>query len=210
MENGIVMLYSGGADSLLMLKLALMAGREPHCVLIDYGQKHIDELNFAKEQLDNHDVSFQVVKISGMNIDSGLTGNNKESRWENVNAMNVPGRNTIFLGIALGVAENLGFSEVWYGADYEDRINNFPDCTQEYVVSMNEVTEISGSYTIKIVAPLLGMNKELIKDILHGAFEYDITDMYSGYEKEEVVEENQEIDDEIDDEIFKLRISNGL
>ena len=203
MENGIVMLYSGGADSLLMLKLALMAGREPHCVLIDYGQKHIEELNFAKEQLEEHDISYQVVTIKGLNIDSGLTGDMSRSRWENVNAMNVPGRNTVFLGIAMGVAENLGVTEVWYGADYEDRINGFPDCSQEYVVSMNDVAEISGVEPIKIVAPLLGMNKELIKDILNMSYDYGNMDMFSGYEK-------PKDEEDFDDEELLQRIKNGL
>ncbi len=49
--SDIVMLYSGGADSMLMLKLAQMARKIPYCVLIDYGQKHIKELEYAKNQL---------------------------------------------------------------------------------------------------------------------------------------------------------------
>lgn len=178
----IVMLYSGGADSLLMLKFALMANKVPHAVLIDYGQKHVEELDFAVKQLKEHKVTFQTIKVDGLNIDSGLTGELTEARWDNVHEMNVPARNTIFLGLAMSVAENMDIDEVWYGPDYSDRINLFPDCYQEYVVAMNKVAEISGVRPIKIVAPLLGMTKELIKDFLLTHWNIGDADMHSGYD----------------------------
>lgn len=178
----IVMLYSGGADSLLMLKLAKMAGKIPYAILIDYGQKHIEELSYAMNQLKDEKVEWQIIKIQDLNVDSGLTGKLKEGRWDNVHEMNVPGRNTIFIGLAISVAENKGIDEVWYGPDYSDRINLFPDCYQEYVVKMNELLAISGVKPIKLVAPLLGMSKELILEILYNHFAVGIPDMHSGYD----------------------------
>lgn len=185
-ENAnIIMLYSGGADSLLMLKLAKMAGKTPHCLLIDYGQKHVNELEFAKAQLDKEKVTWQIVTIKDLNVDSGLTGELTEARWDNVHEMNVPGRNTIFIGLAISVAENMDIDEVWYGPDYSDRIHLFPDCYQEYVVKMNEVLAISGVKPIQLVAPLLGMTKELILDILLYQFGINQSQMHSGYEPPE-------------------------
>jgi len=181
----IVMLYSGGADSMLMLKLAQMAGKVPYCVLIDYGQKHVKELEYAQEQLRSEDIEigYQIIKVENLGVDSGLTGDKTEARWNNVHAMNVPGRNTIFIGLAISVAENMGLDEVWYGPDYSDRINLFPDCYQEYVVKMNEVLAISGVKPIKLVAPLLGMSKELILEILKNQFDVQLVEMHSGYDK---------------------------
>lgn len=185
-KPNIVMLYSGGADSYLMLHFAHIARKVVHCVMIDYGQKHVEELNYAIQQLDEKSVSWQIIKINDLNIDSGLTGNLKESRWDNVHDMNVPARNTIFISLAMSIAENMGVDEVWYGADYSDRINKFPDCYQEYVVKMNEVMSISGVNPIKLVAPLLGMSKELIMDILHKSYGITAENMYSGYDAPEV------------------------
>lgn len=179
----IVMLYSGGADSMLMLKLAQMAGKKPYCVLVDYGQKHIKELEYASNQLRGEDVNFRVVKVENLDVDSGLTGSKTEARWDNVHAMNVPGRNTIFIGLAISIAENMGIDEVWYGPDYSDRINLFPDCYQEYVVKMNEVLVISGVKPIKLVAPLMGMSKELILQILQNTFNIQLAELHSGYEE---------------------------
>jgi 7-cyano-7-deazaguanine synthase len=181
-DCNVVMLYSGGADSRLMLELCLAAGKKPHCVLIDYGQKHIAELDYAKKQLEKVGISYQIVSINGLRFDSGLTGSKTEGRWENVHEMNVPARNTIMLGIAMGIAENSDITEVWYGPDYSDRVNLFPDCYQEYVVKMNEVAAISGVRPIQIVAPLLGMTKELIKAILKNTYGVDDADMHSGYD----------------------------
>ena len=193
-KSNIVMLYSGGADSRLMIELAMRSGRVPHCVLIDYGQKHIDELGFALVQLQELKVESQVVKIEGLNLNSGLTGDLIEARWDNVHEMNVPGRNTIFISLAMSIAENMGIDEIWYGPDYSDREHLFPDCYQEYVVKMNEVLAIAGSKPIKLIAPLLGMTKELIFEILD---EYGITkeEMYSGYEPPE---RSQEVENQLD------------
>lgn len=178
----IIMLYSGGADSMLMLRLAQMSGRAPFCILIDYGQKHIEELKYAIKQLSEYGVPYKIIKIYNLNVDSGLTGELNEGRWDNVHEMNVPGRNTIFIGLAISVAENEGIDEVWYGPDYSDRINLFPDCYQEYVVKMNELLSVQGSYPIKLVAPLLGMSKELILEILDNFWGIKQKDMHSGYE----------------------------
>ena len=179
----IVMLYSGGADSALMLKLALMSGRKPHCILIDYEQKHLKELDYARDQLNKWGVTWQQISVSGLNVSSGLTGDFREARWSNVHEMNVPARNTIFIGFAMSVAENMDIDEVWYGPDYSDRINLFPDCYQEYVVKMNEMMEISGVRPIKLVAPLLGMSKELILEMLDFSWEIKPEELHSGYEE---------------------------
>ena len=40
----LVILFSGGADSVLMLEMALELEMSPFCVLIDYEQLHIEEL----------------------------------------------------------------------------------------------------------------------------------------------------------------------
>lgn len=180
----LVMLYSGGADSRLMMHFALELGRKPFCVLIDYGQKHIKELEYAKKQLDDIHIPYWTVKVSGLEVDSGLTGRLKEQRWDNVHAMNVPGRNTIFIGIAYSLAENMGIQEIWYGPDYSDAENLFPDCYQDYVVRMNKVLAVSGVRPIKLRAPLLGWTKNMIVKFLKDQVGVDVEkELHSGYDE---------------------------
>ena len=47
---------------------------------------------------------------------------------------------------------------------------------------MNEVLAISGVRPIKLVAPLMGMTKELILEILQNQFGIGLADMHSGYD----------------------------
>jgi 7-cyano-7-deazaguanine synthase len=179
----LVMLYSGGADSYLMLHWALELGRSPYCILIDYGQKHIEELEYAKKHLEEAKVNYHVIEIKNLGVTSGLTGDKVEGIYEGVHPMNVPGRNTIFIGLAYSVAESKGIREIWYGPDYSDYEHAFPDCYQSYVGAMNKVLEIAPSYPIKLYAPLLGWTKEMILEYIQGILGVDLKTIHSGYEE---------------------------
>ena len=52
MLHDIVVLYSGGSDSRMLLELAKDMGLSPYCILIDYEQLHKEELKFVKRALD--------------------------------------------------------------------------------------------------------------------------------------------------------------
>ena len=181
MDKDLVILYSGGADSMLMLKLALDLGKEPLAVLIDYGQVHIEELEFAKKQLKKLKVDYQNVKISGLDIDSGLTGNAIKGQYENVSIYNVPARNSMFLTIAAGIAESNQIKEIWIGCDMSDFYGEFPDCKQEYIGMINKLFKIAFTYPIIVEAPLLGMTKEMVLSILKNHFDISESGIYSGY-----------------------------
>lgn len=181
----ILILYSGGADSRLMLELAMDLKHEIHCLLIDYGQIHKNELEVAKDQLDQVKCGtyWHEVKLDGLELESALTGKGLQGNYgpkDKISIWHVPGRNSMFAGIALSVAENNGCTRVWHGADFSDRLNLFPDCYQDYVVAVNEMYKLGASYPIIYEAPLLGMSKELILGILESR---GITQdqLYSGY-----------------------------
>ena len=178
--NDLVILYSGGADSRMLLELAKEMDYVPYCVLVDYEQLHKEELNFAKVQLDALGVSFQIIKISGLGVNSGLTGDGLKDESGIVHEMHMPGRNSMFLSIAFSIAESRDINKIWIGSDFSDRINLFPDCYQEYIVAMNEAFKIAGPYPISVEAPLLGITKENIKKSLkkRGILE---TEIFSGY-----------------------------
>ena len=188
MSEKVLILYSGGADSRLMLEMAINQNMTIHCLLIDYGQLHKEELTFAVKQLNRlidqgHPITYSRVNVDGLDLNSALTGDGKQGRFgdpDDISIWHVPGRNTMFAGIALSVAENIGCSVVWLGADYSDRLNNFVDCTQEFVVTMNKLYSVATTYPIRFEAPLMGMSKELILTLLksNGVTE---DDLFSGY-----------------------------
>jgi 7-cyano-7-deazaguanine synthase len=179
-DENVVILFSGGADSTLLVEIAKRIGLKPFCLLIDYGQKHIQELSFAINYLGEQHINWQVVKVTGLDVDSGLTGDGGKGRYEGVSIYHVPGRNSIFLSLAFSVAESKGISEIWYGPDFSDRIGLFPDCYQEYVVKINEVFKVAGSKQIAVYAPLLGFTKEMVLKMLD-SFGVDRSKLFSGY-----------------------------
>jgi len=179
-DEDLLILFSGGADSTLLLELAKKLGFKPFCLLIDYGQKHIEELSFAINYLGEAHINWQAVKLTGLNVDSGLTGDGEKGKYEGVSVYHVPGRNTIFLSLAFSVAESRGISQIWYGPDFSDRTNLFPDCYQEYVVKINELFKVAGSQIITVYAPLLGFTKEMVLKMLD-SFGVDRSKLFSGY-----------------------------
>lgn len=156
----LILLFSGGYDSTLLLKMALRHGLLPYCVLFNYGQKHVKELEFAKKICKECNVDWQVIDLF-IPVRSNLTDVGKT--YEGVNVHHVPSRNLMFVSIAASIAESMDVPLVWYGANYEDREQLFPDCYQEWVYQVNKLLEINGSRVIKVEAPLLGVSKDLIK-----------------------------------------------
>jgi 7-cyano-7-deazaguanine synthase len=176
----LVILFSGGADSVLMLEMAKFMGYVPYCVLIDYQQLHIDELKSARLYLDKKGVLHQTVKIYHLQLQSGLTGEGQKGRFEGVHEMHVPSRNLMFVSVAASVAENMGIDTIWMGSNYDDYINAFPDCKQEWFGVVNDVLNINGPKPITLEAPLIGLTKESIVRVL-GTLGVDEKDIYSGY-----------------------------
>ena len=178
--NDLIILYSGGADSRLLLEFAKMGDYTPHCILIDYGQKHVDELAFAREQLQANNISYQIIQVDGLNVNSGLTGDGVKNNTGVVHEMHVPGRNSIFLSLAFSIAENRGIDKIWIGCDFSDAVNLFPDCLQSYILKINELFKIAGPKEIQVEAPLLGLTKaEIIKMLI--TFGVNESELFSGY-----------------------------
>lgn len=182
-KEDLIILYSGGADSRLMIELARVLGKKPYCVIIHYGQVHDEEIDIAACQLKELNIDYHVVSLIDLNIDSGLTGDKVKNYSGEVHEMHVPGRNSMFLSIAYSVAESKDIDTIWIGCDWSDRLNLFPDCYQEYIVKMNEAFKYAGPNAISIEAPLMGLSKEIIINLLDklGIKE---SEYFSGYGEE--------------------------
>jgi len=177
----VLILYSGGADSRLMIEFAKQLNKTPFCVIINYEQLHEKELKFARDQLESMIPGYyQQVYLENLMINSGLTGDGVKNDSGEVHEMYVPGRNTIFLSIAFSIAEYRGIDTIWIGSDWDDRLNLFPDCYQDYIVAANDMFKIAGPKPIKVEAPLMGLSKENILKMLknRGIKESEI---FSGY-----------------------------
>jgi 7-cyano-7-deazaguanine synthase len=180
MSEKVLVLFSGGADSTLLLKLAEKMGKEAFALMIDYGQLHKQELEYAEQYCIKNNISYNTVSLIGLSAESALTGDGEKGKYEGVSEWHVPGRNTMFLSIAFSEAESRGITEIWYGPDWSDREHLFPDCYQEYVYRMGKVFEIAGVRPIYLFAPTLGFTKEMVLSLLE-SFGVSKDQLFSGY-----------------------------
>ncbi len=185
MMKKLVLTLSGGMDSSVLLYMAQDRGfEEIHTITFDYGQRHKRELSCVNKQLNNFAsrygdwVNLKVTNkvldvnyIRDISPTSSLT--NKDIDNPDISNMAgdaqpvsyVPFRNLMFLSICSAYAESVGADTVWYGAAQVDSLAGYWDGSEEFVDTVNSVTDLNRENRIKVEAPLLVMSKEdIIKE----------------------------------------------
>lgn len=172
MAKKAVVLFSGGLDSTTCVMLAAEQQFAVYALSIDYGQKHIVELQHAKDLakklpiIEHKTIHIALNELGG----SALTDQSIAVKDFNENgkipATYVPARNTIFLSIALGWAEILGARDIFVGANAVD-YSGYPDCRPDYLRTFEELANLAtiagtaGNH-FTIHAPLLRLHKHQI------------------------------------------------
>jgi 7-cyano-7-deazaguanine synthase len=166
-RKSAVVLLSGGLDSMVCAALARDAGFEVTALTIDYGQRHRVELESAREiasaLADRHVVLPLDLRAFG---GSALTDDvevPKEGLGEGIPVTYVPARNTIFLSLALGLAEASGAGDIFIGVNALD-YSGYPDCRPEFVDEFQRLANVATKAGVegggfRIHAPLLRMTK---------------------------------------------------
>jgi 7-cyano-7-deazaguanine synthase len=98
-----------------------------------------------------------------------------------VPATYVPARNTVFLSIALGLAEAIGARAIFIGVNALD-YSGYPDCRPEYIAAFQTMADLAtkagveGSQRLTIHTPLIEMSKaDIIRKGLALGVDYDLT-----------------------------------
>jgi len=192
MSKKVVVIYSGGMDSFTVLHKAIEQGLTPYALTFDYGQRHIKEIEVAKDVCKELGVNHKIIDISAINQligGSSLTDSSIEVALghyeeENMKSTVVPNRNMILLSLAIGYAVSIGAEQVYYGAHSGDHAI-YPDCRPEFVEKMNDVAAIANYEKTEIFSPYLNSNKiGILKDGLAMGLDYSKTwTCYNGREK---------------------------
>jgi len=178
-QNKLVLSFSGGADSSVLLHMAAKQGfAEIHTLSFDYGQRHSRELKCIQDQINSIYDRYQI-RVIHNNLDvrfikkliptSSLT--NTEIDNPNINEMAgdaqpasyVPFRNQMFLSICCSYAESISADTVWYGAAQVDSLAGYWDTADIFINSLNSLISQNRKHVITIEAPLITMSK---KDII--------------------------------------------
>lgn len=174
MEKAIILL-SGGLDSATVLAMTAKKQLEVTALSFRYGQKHTQELKRAEGIAKHYWVKEHII----IDLDpepfkgSSLTGDipvpeNRAGISDTIPTTYVPARNTVFLAIALGIAESRKAKHIFIGVNSVD-YSGYPDCRPEFIEAFQNLANlatkaaVTGDPTL-IQAPLLHMTKaEIIK-----------------------------------------------
>ena len=178
---GHLVVLSGGLDSTVCMALvAAEGGDAPLALTFDYGQRHRTELDRAAGIAGHYRSEHLVVQLDTSAWGgSALTDPTIEvpiaGSTDGIPDTYVPARNSIFLAVALGVAEARGLDAVWIGVNAID-YSGYPDCRPEFIEAFRGVAAtgqrrgVEGN-PIAIRTPLIERTKaEIVQlGIDHGA-----------------------------------------
>ena len=155
-------LFSGGLDSTVLLYDLMHQEAHVHCLLFNYGQKHVRELDCAENICDHLGVDYQRVALAPkIFFKSTLTY--REGSLVGRDTI-VPNRNMVMLSIAASYALSCGGTAVSWGANADDA-EVYPDCRYEFYKALNQALRICDNRKMEVHAPYIQRSKRQIVEI---------------------------------------------
>nr|WP_304943807.1 7-cyano-7-deazaguanine synthase QueC [Vallitalea guaymasensis] len=159
-----VVVFSGGQDSTTCLFWAKKKFKEIIAVSFDYNQKHILELECAKDICKKYEIEHLTLDLGLLNqlAPNSLTRTDidvdKESPDEGVPNSFVDGRNMLFLTFVAVFAKQRGINNIVTGVSESD-FSGYPDCRDVFIKSINVTLNLAMDYQFEIYTPLMWINK---------------------------------------------------
>jgi 7-cyano-7-deazaguanine synthase len=165
-----VVLLSGGLDSATVAAQAITDGYDVIALSFRYGQRHDRELQSAQDivqqlQLLQHFiVDVNLAQWGGSALtDSAIEVPIAGVQPNEIPITYVPGRNTVFIAIALSLAEAQNAEAIYLGINAVD-YSGYPDCRPEYLAAFQTLAQLSSKAGLegnapKLIAPLITDSK---------------------------------------------------
>lgn len=165
----VVVLLSGGMDSVSVL---YHAGEEHEIIgalSFDYGSKHNHlEIPFAIQHAGQLGIPHHTIRLDFLNqlfcsdlLNSGGAIPDGHYEEETMKQTVVPFRNGIMLSIAAGFAESVGASAVVIAAHSGDHAI-YPDCREEFMHSIGDAIRLGTYAGIQVLRPFIHLTKAQI------------------------------------------------
>ena len=180
-----VVLLSGGLDSATCLAIARNQGYECHTIAFDYGQRTRSELDAAVQVSGALGaLSHRVIELGMGNIGgSALTDHSidvPEDGGEGIPVTYVPARNTVFLSLALGLAEVVDAQAIFIGVNAVD-YSGYPDCRPAFIEAFQSMANLATKAGVEgrpmqIETPLMHLSKaQIIQQGVALGLDYGLT-----------------------------------
>jgi len=182
MKPKAIVLLSGGLDSATSAAIALEGGYDLIALSFRYGQRHSRELTASIELVKDLGITEHFILDVNLGIwgGSALTDNQIAIPTQGIDPniipiTYVPGRNTVFIALALSLAEAKDAQAIYLGINAVDYCG-YPDCRPEYLAAFERLANLSSKAGLEgkapqLVAPLLTLSKT---DIVKKAIELGV------------------------------------
>ena len=191
-----IALLSGGLDSATAAALALERGDRVIGLSFDYGQRHRRELQAATELAtvlgfaEHHQVAVNLAAWGGSSLtDPSLAIPSDGVQDGVIPSTYVPGRNTVFIALALSLAEARGAERVVLGVNAID-YSGYPDCRPDYLEAFQGLADLATragreGHGARLWAPLVRWSKaDIVREALRLEVPIEATwSCYSGGEE---------------------------
>jgi len=166
-KDSVVVLLSGGMDSVTALYDSVEKHSVGCCISFDYGSKHNErEIHYAKYHSKRLLIPHVTIPLAfiGQFFKSNLLksgGEIPDGHYEDKSMQKtvVPFRNGIMLSIAAGFAESAGAGGIVIAAHAGDHAI-YPDCREEFMFAMASAIA-TGTYAgIEVIRPFINIGKE--------------------------------------------------
>ncbi|MBL8773140.1 MAG: 7-cyano-7-deazaguanine synthase QueC [Phenylobacterium sp.] len=171
MNDGALVLFSGGQDSTACLAWALSRFARVETVGFDYGQRHAVELEArraVRERLarefpawgprlgDDHMID---IRSFGALSDTAMTTEREIAITEKgLPSTFVPGRNLVFLTYAAALADRRGLGRL-VGGMCETDYSGYPDCRRDTLDALEQALNLGMAQDFRIETPLMRLTK---------------------------------------------------
>lgn len=162
-------------DSVTLAHLLVREGYEPHLVAVDYGQRHVKELEYAELCADRLGAGFDVADLrsvgrmlSGSALTDDVAVPHGHYAASNMAVTVVPNRNAIMLSVAYGVAVAEEAAVVAAAVHAGDHYV-YPDCRPEFIEAFEAMQRRAvkgfGNPSLRLYAPFVHKTKAEIVEV---------------------------------------------
>ena len=189
-ERPAVVLLSGGLDSATTAAIARHEGFAIYALSVNYGQRHVFELEAARRVAQSLGVRRHVVVPVGLSTlgGSALTDaidvpkdRRADQMAQGIPVTYVPARNTVLLALALAMAETVGAADIFLGINAVD-YSGYPDCRPEFLDAFARLAGLAtkagveGRLKFVFHAPLIRLSKaQIVRRGIELGVDYGLT-----------------------------------
>ena len=168
----VILIYSGGMDSTVLLYDLIKQGYEVRALGINYGQRHKKELECATKICAELNIEYRIADLSSLKpllagssqTDDTIAVPHGHYSEDSMKVTVVSNRNALMLSCAVAWAISTKSDYAAYAAHAGDHAQ-YPDCREEFASAFNTVALLADWHQVSLLRPYVTISKADIAQI---------------------------------------------